>query len=136
MNDIVGVVETGVYVDDLDRAEEFYREVLGLPLLNRETGRHVFFRVGDRTVLLLFRAETTMRGDVLPAHGCTGAGHFALGIPADSLSSWRQRLQQHGVTIEKEVQWPRGGISLYFRDPAGNSVELLTPGVWGLPTGW
>ena len=48
----------------------------------------------------------------------------------------RQRLQEHGVVIEKEVLWPRGGTSLYFRDPAGNSVELLTPGVWGLPSGW
>ena len=136
MNDIMGIVETGVYVDDLDRAETFYRDVLGLTLLNRDAGRHVFFRVGDRDVLLLFRAESTLHGDVLPAHGCTGAGHFALGVPAGSLSGWRQRLERHGVAIEKEVLWPRGGTSLYFRDPAGNLVELLTPGVWGLPTGW
>jgi hypothetical protein len=47
-----------------------------------------------------------------------------------------RRRQSHGVTVEKEVEWPRGGKSLYFRDPAGNSVELVTPGVWGLPSGW
>jgi catechol 2,3-dioxygenase-like lactoylglutathione lyase family enzyme len=136
MDEIVGVVETGVYVDDLERAEAFYHDVLGLPLLSREAGRHVFFRVGDRNVLLLFLASATLRGDVMPAHGCTGPGHFALGVPAGSLSGWRQRLKQQGVVIEKEVQWQRGGTSLYFRDPAGNSVELLTPGLWGLPSGW
>ncbi len=136
MADIVGVVETGIYVDDLDQAEAFYRDVLGLRVLVREAGRHVFFQVGDRDVLLVFRAEATLHGDVLPAHGATGPSHFALGVPADSLADWRQRLRQHGVAIEKEVQWPRGGASVYFRDPAGNSVELITPGVWGLPTGW
>jgi hypothetical protein len=38
--------------------------------------------------------------------------------------------------IEKEFGWPRGGRSIYFRDPAGNSVELVTPGLWGSPGGW
>jgi catechol 2,3-dioxygenase-like lactoylglutathione lyase family enzyme len=136
MDDIVGVVETAVYVDDLDRAEAFYREVLGLRLLVRKAGRHAFFQAGDRDVLLIFLAAATLQDDVLPSHGCTGPGHFALGVPAGSLSVWRQRLGRHGVAIEKEVLWPRGGTSLYFRDPAGNSVELITPGVWGLPTGW
>ncbi len=42
----------------------------------------------------------------------------------------------HGVEIEKEVEWPKGGTSLYFRDPAGSSVELVTRGLWGLPSRW
>jgi catechol 2,3-dioxygenase-like lactoylglutathione lyase family enzyme len=136
MSDILTVVETGVYVDDLDRAEAFYRDVLGLALIGRDPGRHVFFRVGTSSVLLLFNADTTLRGDVLPAHGARGPGHFALGILAASLDAWRGRLAAHGVAVEKEVRWPRGGTSLYFRDPAGNAVELLTPGLWGLPSGW
>jgi catechol 2,3-dioxygenase-like lactoylglutathione lyase family enzyme len=136
MGAIESIVETSAYVDDLDRAERFYRDVLGLETIGREDGRHVFFRVGDRNVLLLFRAESTLKGDHLPAHGAKGAGHFALGIPADSLDDWRERLETHGVVVEHEEVWPRGGHSLYFRDPAGNSVELITPGLWGLPSGW
>ena len=132
----IQVVETAAYVDDLDRAERFYRDVLGLEVIGREAGRHVFFRVGDSDVLLLFQPETTLRGDTLPAHGCRGPIHFALGIASGTLDDWRQRLGQCGVTIEKEVEWPRGGRSLYFRDTAGNSVELITPGLWGLPSGW
>jgi catechol 2,3-dioxygenase-like lactoylglutathione lyase family enzyme len=136
MGAIEAVVETGVYVTDLDQAEAFYRDVLGLPVIGKEAGRHVFFRVGQANVLLVFNAATTLRGDILPPHGAQGPGHFALGIPADAYDAWRQRLAGHGVEIEKEVSWPRGGRSMYFRDPAGNSVELLTPGLWGLPAGW
>jgi catechol 2,3-dioxygenase-like lactoylglutathione lyase family enzyme len=105
-------------------------------VIGKEPGRHVFFRVGSSTVLLAFLADATLRGDLLPAHGARGPGHFALGVRADSLAAWRERLAAHGVAVEKEVTWPRGGRSIYFRDPAGNSVELLTPGLWGLPSGW
>ena len=136
MNPIAGIVETGIYVDDLERAEAFYRTVLGLALVGKEPGRHVFFQVGPQNMLLIFNPAATLKGDALPAHGSTGPGHLALGIPSVDLDAWRRRLQEHWVVIEKEVQWPRGGRSLYFRDLAGNSVELITPGCWGLPSGW
>jgi catechol 2,3-dioxygenase-like lactoylglutathione lyase family enzyme len=136
MAEIIAVVETGVYADDLDRAEAFYRDVLGLEVMGRERGHHVFFGVGQASMLLVFKADATLKGDLLPAHGARGPGHFALGIRADDLSAWRARLAAHGVEVEKEVEWPRGGRSLYFRDPAGNAVELVTPGLWGLPSGW
>jgi catechol 2,3-dioxygenase-like lactoylglutathione lyase family enzyme len=136
MDEIQAIVETGVYVDDLERAEAFYRDVLGLPVVGRESGRHVFFQVGSSAVLLVFNAAASSKGDVLPGHGASGPSHFALGVPAGSLPAWRKRLAEKGVAIEKEVSWPRGGRSLYFRDPAGNSVEIITPGVWGLPSGW
>lgn len=133
---IKAVVETAVYVDDLQAAETFYSTILGLPVVSREPGRHVFFQVGEASVLLVFLAAATLKGGMLPPHGASGPGHFALGIEAEALGAWRRHLQDHGVNIEREVEWPRGGKSLYFRDPAGNSVELLTPGLWGLPSGW
>ncbi len=135
MGEIVAIVETAIYVDDLDRAEAFYRDMLGLEVIAREAGRHVFFRVGDG-VLLAFEPGATLRGDILPAHGASGPGHFALGVRAEDLDGWRARLEGRGIAIEHETRWPRGGRSIYFRDPAGNSVELITPGVWGLPGGW
>jgi catechol 2,3-dioxygenase-like lactoylglutathione lyase family enzyme len=135
MSEIEAIVETAIYVDDLGAAEAFYRDVLGLEVIGREAGRHVFFRVGNG-VLLAFNPEATLRGDLLPPHGARGPGHFALGVRAEALDGWRARLAAQGVAVEKEVRWPRGGRSLYFRDPAGNSVELVTPGLWGLPGGW
>ena len=135
MIEIEAIVETAIYVDDLDAAEAFYRDVLGLEVIGKESGRHVFFRVGDG-VLLAFSPGATLQGDKLPPHGTTGPGHFALGVRAEHLDGWRARLGGAGVVIEKEMTWPRGGRSLYFRDPAGNSVELVTPGIWGSPGGW
>lgn len=135
MPSVEHLVEAAIYADDLDKAESFYRNVLGLEMLTKEPGRHVFFRVGE-AVLLVFRAEETLTGGMLPAHGARGPGHFALGIPTESLDAWKEHMRVHGVEIEKEVEWPRGGKSLYFRDPAGNSVELVTRGLWGLPSGW
>jgi len=133
---IKAVIETAIYVDDLQATETFYRTILGLVVIGKEPGRHVFFQVGEGSVLLAFRAESTLKGDQLPHHGATGQGHFALGIEPEAFDAWQKLLHDHGVAIEKVVEWPRGGWSIYFRDPAGNSVELVTPGVWGLPSGW
>ena len=130
----LSVVETAAYVDDLETAEDFYQRVLGLSLIGKVPNRHVFFQVGESNVLLVFNPVTTLTGDT--PHGATGPGHFALGIEMQSLHDWRQRLQTLGVPIEAEVEWPAGGKSIYFRDPAGNSVELVTPGVWRLPSEW
>jgi catechol 2,3-dioxygenase-like lactoylglutathione lyase family enzyme len=130
------VVETVVYACDLVAAEDFYAGVLGLSVIARDPERHVFFRVGAAGVLLVFNPVTTLKAGEFPPHGATGPGHFALGIRPESLGDWRRHLAAGGVAIEKEYTWPRGGQSLYFRDPAGNSVELVTPGVWGTPAGW
>jgi catechol 2,3-dioxygenase-like lactoylglutathione lyase family enzyme len=130
------VVETAVYADDLEAAESFYHDLLGLPVIGKEPGRHVFFRVGAGSVFLVFQPESTRQAGILPAHGATGAGHFALGIKAELLDVWRRHLIANGVMIEKEVAWPAGSKSLYFRDPAGNVAELITPGLWGTPAGW
>jgi len=133
---IQAIIETAIYVDDLQAAETFYGTVLDLRVIGKEPGRHVFFQVGEASVLLAFLAEATLKGDQLPPHGASGPGHFALGIEVEAFDAWRNLLQVNGVSIEKEVEWPKGGKSLYFRDPAGNSVELVTPGLWGLPSGW
>ena len=98
---IKAIIETAIYVDDLEATEAFYGTILGLPVIGKEPGRHVFFQVGEASVLLTFRAEATLKGDQLPPHGATGAGHFALGIDAQAFDAWRKLLQGHGVTIEK-----------------------------------
>lgn len=133
---ITHCTETAIYVDDLDSAEAFYAGVLGLPQKGRKDGRSVFFQAGPMQMLLCFIAAETIKGDVLTPHGSVGPGHFALGIAPGDYGRWKQHLQSHGVAIELEQSWERGGRSIYFRDPAENSVELATPGIWGLASGW
>ena len=132
MRSIDRVLETILYVDDLDAAERFYGDVLGLELDSRKDGLFVFFKCGAG-MLLLFEPRAASAGRNVPAHGAQGPGHACFAVAERDLGYWQERLQAAGVAIEQEVDWPRGGRSFYFRDPAGNSLELATPKIWGLP---
>ena len=127
------ILEACVYADDLDAAERFYTSVLGMEVIARVEGRHVFFRCGGR-VFLVFNPERTREGTaVIPGHGAAGPGHVCFAMRGDEVEDWRAQLVAHGVAIESDYTWPGGGRSLYFRDPAGNSLELGTPGIWRIP---
>lgn len=126
------VLEACLYASDLDAAERFYADVLGFEAFAREAGRHVFFRCGDGVLLLFNPTVTREPQHGVPAHGTDGAGHIAFAVRDDAIAEWRTWLERRGVAIEQEATWPRGGRSLYFRDPAGNSLELASPRIWGL----
>jgi catechol 2,3-dioxygenase-like lactoylglutathione lyase family enzyme len=135
---IARVLETAIYTDDLAAADHFYGTVLGLERIGFVAGRHVFFRCGAGVVLIFDRGSTanvptSVKGTPVPLHGATGAGHMALAVANADLPAWRAYLEGNGISIESEVTWPRGGRSLYVRDPAGNSVELASPLIWALP---
>jgi catechol 2,3-dioxygenase-like lactoylglutathione lyase family enzyme len=128
-------MESCLYATDLKTAEAFYTSVLGLAVITREAGRHVFFRCGEGVVLIFNPDHTSteltrVEGAQVPLHGTRGAGHLAFRVEAAELPQWRVRLDATQVAIESEVQWPQGGASIYFRDPAGNSIELVTPETW------
>lgn len=126
------VLESALYADDLRRAEDFYTRVLGLELDSKAGDRHLFFKCGP-TMLLVFDPERTRQEGPVPAHGASGPGHLAFAVESDDdLAAWRARLEADGVEIEADLDWPGGGRSIYFRDPAGNSLELTTPRIWGL----
>lgn len=127
---ILRVLESCLYANDLVAAEAFYHDVLDLAVYARVAQRHVFFRCGQGMFLVFNPQRTAIATGSVPTHGASGPGHVAFAIAATALPLWRQRLQAHGVTIETEIAWPGGGYSLYFRDPAGNSVELATPQTW------
>jgi catechol 2,3-dioxygenase-like lactoylglutathione lyase family enzyme len=126
------ILETSLYAADLDAAERFYAGVLGMEVITRVPGRHVFFRCGAR-VFLVFDAARTLEAGALPPHGASGPGHVAFAVAEADLPAWRAQLEAHGVEVETDFAWPKGGRSLYFRDPAGNSIELATPGIWSIP---
>ena len=128
------IVETCLHVDNLNRSRKFYSDLFGYRLMKSDE-RFCAFDVGNCQVLLLFLRGTDPEGTVLPfgiipAHGTSGQAHLGFGVPAESLSAWRERLEQKDIAIESSLTWPDGGTSIYFRDPDGHLLELLTPGVW------
>ena len=125
------VLETCVYVDDLEAATHFYGIVLGLPQISYVADRHVFFRA-DTGVLLVFNPQATLEETVLPPHGASGPGHVAFAVAEADLGTWKHRLAAAQIPIVAEHTWPHGGSSLYVLDPAGNVVELAPPRIWGL----
>jgi catechol 2,3-dioxygenase-like lactoylglutathione lyase family enzyme len=130
------ILETALYVEDLDRAEEFYGAVLGLELISKMAGRHVFFRCGEG-VLLLFNAAVTrvaLPGSLpVPTHGSSGQGHACFRASSEEMDQWAAHLRENGADIEADFLWPGSGArSLYFRDPSGNSLEFGEPKIWDL----
>ncbi len=128
------ILETGLYVADLDSAQSFYERVFSFPVLFRDA-RLCALDVPGRQVLLLFKAGSTLRPSetpfgVIPAHGAQGALHLCFAIGQDAVTRWQEHLESLGIAIESRLVWPRGGTSLYFRDPDGHSIEVGTPGLW------
>ena len=134
MRPIDRVLETVLYATDLEAAERFYADLLGLEVESRKAGLFVFFRCGPG-MLLIFEPDAAASGRNVPAHGARGPGHACFAVAEAELEGWQARLRRAGVEIEQEVTWPRGGRSFYFRDPAGNSLELATPRIWGFGDG-
>lgn len=132
-----GILESALYAHDLDAAEAFYSRVMGLERIARVEGRHVFFRCGEGVLLLFNPAETVKppAADArlpVPPHGTQGQGHLCFRADAGEIERWKAHLAAHGVAIESEFEWQQGGRSIYFRDPAGNSLEFAEPRIWGL----
>ncbi len=128
------MLETAIYCDDLPRTIAFYQDLLeSEPMLSVE--RVAAFDAGEGTVLLLFQRGASDHafetpGGVVPGHTSTGPAHIAFAIDRADVAAWLERLAGLHIPIESRVDWPRGGHSIYFRDPDGRSVELATPGTW------
>jgi catechol 2,3-dioxygenase-like lactoylglutathione lyase family enzyme len=131
---IRGILETAVYSDDLVRADAFYTGVLGLKRV-LDTQRMLTYAVAPAQVLLVFKRGATREDSVtaegvIPGHHSDGPAHFAFAIDAGEYDAWKVHLRSADIPILSEVNWSRGGKSLYFDDPDGNVVELATPGLW------
>jgi catechol 2,3-dioxygenase-like lactoylglutathione lyase family enzyme len=129
------ILETVLYAEDLAAARGFYESVLGLPVYREVLPKFVFFRNHDQMLLVfnpkLSAAQSASEGP--PPHGTAGAGHVCFRSSLADLEKWRQHFAARNIAIERVVDWPDGGRSLYVRDPAGNSVEFAESRIWGLP---
>jgi catechol 2,3-dioxygenase-like lactoylglutathione lyase family enzyme len=136
MPNVGRVLETSLYVDDLHRSIQFYERLFGFPKLVADN-RFCAFDVSGKQVLLLFlKGGTTkpveMPGGILPPHDGSGQTHLAFTIDAEDEEEWKRTLAGMNVPVESRVVWPKGGFSLYFRDPDRHLLELVSPGCWAI----
>lgn len=125
-----GILETAIYVDDVAAAVSFYRDVLGLAIVDTSE-RLTALLAGQRQLLLVCKRGASLALPLTP-HDATGCQHVAFPIPATALDAWETWFAERGVVVVEKKQWDRGGTSLYFHDPDGHLLELATPGVWSV----
>jgi catechol 2,3-dioxygenase-like lactoylglutathione lyase family enzyme len=131
-----GVLETAIYTGDLEAARQFYGGILGFEEVTARENTFVFFRCGG-TMVLVFNPEQTKLQPLaspalpIPGHGAAGAGHICFRASGERLGQWKEHLIANGIGIESEITWENGARSIYFRDPAGNSLEFAQPRLWG-----
>jgi catechol-2,3-dioxygenase len=128
-----GILETSLYVERPTQSVEFYRRVFGFDLIDSDQTEGITdetrlcaMRAGDRSVLLLFKKGATADTNA------SGAIHVAFDISRSELPAWEAWLSQQEITIELKKTWKYGGEALYFRDPDGHLLEVVTPGVWSI----
>ncbi|WKN42846.1 VOC family protein [Tunicatimonas pelagia] len=123
------IKEICLYTDNLEATRVFYSETLGFSIISEVANRHIFFRVGE-AVLLFFNPEMTREEKTLPPHYAVGPQHLAFQVDLCDYKDWKEKLQQKKVEIIHEQFWKEGLYSFYFRDPVGNVLEIVPPGIW------
>jgi catechol 2,3-dioxygenase-like lactoylglutathione lyase family enzyme len=129
--DVVDIDHTAIRVTDLDRALEFYHELLGLPVRDRERFEdgdvpYVAVAAGGRHIHLVPTDETEIE---------VGGEHVCLLVRSSDVDSrgeldeLLERLRERGVEIEEGEPYERYGAygnawAAYVRDPDGRRVEL------------
>ena len=115
-----------IHVSDWDASNAFYRDVLGADLLGGDRGR-MHYRFGSQQLNVHGPGSTAAPVARRPAE--PGSGDLCFAWDGD-IEEAVQHLQRHGVEVEEGPVPRHGGAgrgtSVYFRDPDGNLLELIS----------
>ena len=130
-NELTGILETALSFDH-EVAEEtlaFYREMLALTEV-ASWREGTVFRLGAGVLLLFDRKLLAENDSPVAQHGSSGVGHVCFVAAPDHYGAMRERLEAAGVEIEHDHDWSDERRSFYFRDPAGNLLEVANADIW------
>ena len=120
-----GVHHVALVCSDVQRTVDFYQGVLGFPLTemfeNRdyEGSTHFFFDIGHGNALAFFDLPGLQVGPYTEVLG--GLHHLAISVAPDRWHQLRSALDAAAVRYQHV-----NGSSLYFTDPDGARVELIS----------
>ncbi len=124
-----GIEHVLLLVRGMDETLGFYEEVLGARLETRlaEYGM-AELRVGNSHIDVVDIAAPEGAWAQPPVAGGRNLDHFALRLNACDEGALRRHLVKRGIeVIEERVNEGGKTLSLYVRDPSGNTVELMCP---------
>jgi catechol-2,3-dioxygenase len=123
------IKETCIYYRDLEKAKDFYHQLLELPIISYVKGKHIFFRAGS-SVLLCFNPDDSRLKKSPPAHYAEGKYHFAFEVTREEYEKHKLEILSKGIVINDKIIWETGQESFYFEDPVGNVLEIVPVGIW------
>jgi catechol 2,3-dioxygenase-like lactoylglutathione lyase family enzyme len=127
-----GVLETALYVGDLERSIQFYRDIFQLEVIAGDD-RFCALNVAGRQVLLLFlkggtAAPVATPSGAIPSHDGDGHLHFAFSTPASRLQAWEDWLHEKRVTGRRQGPLAGGRNEPLSQGSDGHLAELATRG--------
>jgi catechol 2,3-dioxygenase-like lactoylglutathione lyase family enzyme len=105
-----------VPVTDMQRATSFYRDTLGLPVLDARGG-FPEFQLGENVSVYLLNMESIGQAFTAPH-----SAHIALRVP--DVAETRSELESRGVEFEGDTLDTGVCHMAFFRDPDGNALML------------
>ena len=111
---IKGIAAIWLPVDDMQRAVAFYRDVLGLEVLDHD-GDWSEVTAGDQRIGL--NASESPAGD----------GGAVIAFAVDDLDATVAQLRERGVQFTGEVSEHPWGRIAPFADPEGNDLQIYAP---------
>lgn len=115
-----------LYVDDVARSRDFYRDVVGLEL-SLDAGAYAQFTWGNLILGLRQRANAVRQFGGAVAPPGTGASHQVT-VTVDDVAAFADRLTARGATIIQPLTEQAWGMrSTSFSDPDGHVVEVCEP---------
>jgi catechol 2,3-dioxygenase-like lactoylglutathione lyase family enzyme len=112
-------------VEDIARAKGFYRDTLGIELLN-DLGEYVEFQVNQQSYLALFTRAAMQAGEPAIQYTPVSGQRAVLAFEVGDVDGAAQRLRAQGATLTSDAaNHPEWGLrTIFLNDPDGNLICL------------
>lgn len=117
-----GINHITIRVNDIERAEEFYGEVLGFDLVRKMGKSMAVYKVGEEDTLVLVEAETSYD----PTSRDYRVDHFGFFVESpERVDELAKYFKEKEVTVLSGPANRKRGRFVFISDPDGNMIEIF-----------